>query len=276
MMKIQQDNSRILLWLGSALFASCVHLYLLWWLSTPAVAVTSPFQYPMAVMLGLSAEPEFTPNVEQNPVVGMTQNLSEPIVEPAESQPEQVSELLTAPEQSNASLVVEKEREVVKKEPVKAKWPQPEVSKPRKPVIEETAVNRSKPSPPAATTSTTLSGESKQIAAATNSDSLHVQQIKMNWRSHLQGHLMGFKRYPPIARKQRQQGTAMIRFVVNREGYVLSSQLIKSSGVAILDREALALIKRAQPLPKPPTELLSHGQITLELPIGFDLKNKKR
>lgn len=68
----------------------------------------------------------------------------------------------------------------------------------------------------------------------------------------------------------------MIRFVVNREGYVLSSQLIKSSGVAILDREALALIKRAQPLPKPPTELLSHGQITLELPIGFDLKNKKR
>ncbi|EEQ05353.1 TonB domain protein [Yersinia bercovieri ATCC 43970] len=52
--------------------------------------------------------------------------------------------------------------------------------------------------------------------------------------------------------------------------------MIKSSGVAILDREALALIKRAQPLPKPPTELLSHGQITLELPIGFDLKNKKR
>ncbi len=275
-MKIQQNNNRILLWLGSALFVSCVHLYLLWWLNTPAVAVTPPYQYPVAVMLGLSAEPEFTPNVEQDPVVGMTQNFSEPISEPSESQPEQVSELLTAPEQPNAALIIEKEREMVKKEPIKAKRPQPDAIKPRKPAIEEIAVNRSKPSPSAPTTSTTLSGDSKQIAAATNSDSLHVQQIKMDWRSRLQGHLMGFKRYPPIAKKQRQQGIATIRFVVNREGYVLSSQLINSSGVAILDSEALALIKRAQPLPKPPAGVLSHGQITLELPIGFDLKNKKR
>jgi periplasmic protein TonB len=92
----------------------------------------------------------------------------------------------------------------------------------------------------------------------------------------LQGHLVEFKRYPPRARKQRQQGIATIRFVVNKDGHVLSAQLIKSSGAAILDHEALALIKRAQPLPKPPTELLLHGQITLALPIGFDLKNKSQ
>ncbi|WP_050539282.1 TonB family protein [Yersinia mollaretii] len=276
MMKIQQNNNRILLWLGSALFASCVHVYLLWWLSAPAVAVTPPYPYPVAVMLGLSAEPEFTPNVEQNPVVGITQAVSEPEVEPAESQPEQVSELLTAPEQPNAVLIVEKERERVKKEPTKAKRTPKEVIKPRKPIMEDTPVNRSKPAPSAVTSSSTLSGENQQIAAATNSDSLHMQQIKLNWRSRLQGHLMGYKRYPPIAKKQRQQGTATIRFVVNKQGDVLSAQLINSSGVAILDHEALALIKRAQPLPKPPTELLSHGQITLALPISFDLKNKNR
>lgn len=274
-MKIQQNNNRILLWLGSALFASCVHVYLLWWLSAPAVAVTPPYQYPVAVVLGLSAEPEFTPNVEQNPMVGITQDFSEPAVEPAESQPEKVSELLTAPEQPNALLIVEKERERVKKEPTKAKHTQKDVIKPRKPITEETPVNRSKPTP-FTVSSTTLSGENQQIAAATNSDSLHIEQVKINWRNRLQGHLMGFKRYPPIAKKQRQQGTATIRFVVNKQGDVLSAQLINSSGVAILDHEALALIKRAQPLPKPPTELLSHGQITLALPISFDLKNKSR
>ena len=209
-------------------------------------------------------------------MVGIQQTFNEPEVEPQDAQPEDVSNLLTAPEQPNAVLLVEKEVEITEEEPVKIKRPQQQVMKPRKPVIEETPENRNKPSPPAAVASTTLSGESHQIAAAANSDSLYKQKVKMNWRSRLQGHLVEFKRYPPRARKQRQQGIATIRFVVNKDGHVLSAQLIKSSGAAILDHEALALIKRAQPLPKPPTELLLHGQITLALPIGFDLKNKSQ
>ena len=58
----------------------------------------------------------------------------------------------------------------LEEEPVKIKRPQQQVMKPRKPVIEETPENRNKPSPPAAVASTTLSGESHQIAAAANSD----------------------------------------------------------------------------------------------------------
>ncbi|CNL61693.1 TonB domain-containing protein [Yersinia frederiksenii] len=273
-MKIRQNNNRMTLWLSSAILASCVHAYLLWWLSLAAIPTTVLNSYPMAVMVRLAAEPAFTPNVEPHPVVGITQNASEAAVDPTEEPPEQTSELLTAPESPNAILNVEKEREIVKKQQTKPKRPQQDVTKPRKPVTEETLHHPSKSSLPAATASTSLSGQSHETAAAMNSDSLHMQQIKMNWRSRLQGHLIGFKRYPPIAKKQRQQGIATIRFIVNQDGNVLSAQLVKSSGVAILDREALALIKRAQPLPKPPNELLSHGQITLALPIGFDLKNK--
>ncbi|MCB5324275.1 energy transducer TonB family protein [Yersinia intermedia] len=279
-MKIRRNNNSILLWWGSAMLASSTHMYLLWLLSTESVLVKHPDDAPAAVMLTLSAETQFTQNVEQNPVVGIQQTFNESEVEPQEAQPEDVSNLLTAPEQPNAVLLVEKEVEITEEEPVeepvKIKRPQQQVMKPRKPVIEETPENRNKPSPPAAVASTTLSGESHQIAAAANSDSLYKQKVKMNWRSRLQGHLVEFKRYPPRARKQRQQGIATIRFVVNKDGHVLSAQLIKSSGAAILDHEALALIKRAQPLPKPPTELLLHGQITLALPIGFDLKNKSQ
>lgn len=56
---------------------------------------------------------------------------------------------------------------------------------------------------------------------------------------------------------------------------MLSTKLVKSSGVIALDQEALAVVKRAQPLPQPPAGLLSNGQISLTMPIGFELKSKK-
>ncbi|WP_031295996.1 energy transducer TonB family protein [Pseudogulbenkiania ferrooxidans] len=43
------------------------------------------------------------------------------------------------------------------------------------------------------------------------------------------------------------------------------------SGILSLDREALAVLRRAQPLPAPPLERLSDGQIRIVLPIHFDL-----
>ncbi|AJJ34428.1 hypothetical protein CH54_2707 [Yersinia rochesterensis] len=274
-MKKRQDSGSIMLWWGSILFTSGIHISLIWLLSHTFMLPPSTEVSPVAMMLALSTEPEFTQNLEQDSVVGITQNTNEPIVEQLENQPEDVSQVLTAPEHSNAALVVERKVDTDKKEPTKVKRPQQKVITSRQPISEQLPENQSKPSTPAVTTSTLLSGESHQVAAAANSDSAHNQKSKMNWKSRLQGHLAGFKRYPLRAKKQRQQGDAIIRFVVNKEGYVLSVKLIKSSGTAALDQEALAVIKRAQPLPPPPAGLLSNGQVTLAMPIGFELKSKK-
>ncbi|MFL4558141.1 energy transducer TonB [Yersinia kristensenii] len=274
-MKKRQDSGNIMLWWGSILFTSGIHISLIWLLSNTFMLPPSTEVSPVAMMLALSTEPEFTQNLEQDPVVGITQNTSEPIVEQLENQPEDISDMLTAPEHSNASLIVERKVETAQKEPTKVKRLQQKVMAPRQPISEPISESSSKPSAPAVATSTPLSGESHQVAAAANSDSAHNQKSKMNWKSRLQGHLAGFKRYPLSAKKQRQQGTASIRFVVNTEGYVLSAKLIKSSGIAALDQESLAMIKRAQPLPQPPAELLSNGQVTLTMPIGFELKNKR-
>ncbi len=265
----------MMLWWGSILFTSCIHVSLIWLLSNTFMLPPSTEVSPVAMMLALSTEPEFTQNLEQDPVVGITQNINEPIVEQLENQPEDISDMLTAPEHSNASLIVERKVETAKKEPTKVKRLQQKVMTPRQPISEPISESPSKPSAPAVATSTPLSGESHQVAAVANSDSAHNQKSKMNWKSRLQGHLAGFKRYPLSAKKQRQQGTASIRFVVNTEGYVLSAKLIKSSGIAALDQESLAMIKRAQPLPQPPAGLLSNGQVTLTMPIGFELKNKR-
>lgn len=49
-----------------------------------------------------------------------------------------------------------------------------------------------------------------------------------------------------------------LRFVVDAEGNVLSYELVGRSGNADLDRATLDMIRRAQPLPKPPAE--QHGE----------------
>ncbi|CNK15892.1 putative TonB protein [Yersinia frederiksenii] len=274
-MKKQQNNGAVMLWWGSALLTGGFPLYLIWLLSTTFVPIDNTDGSPVAIMVVLSAESEFTPILEQKPAVGITQAFNEPMAEQFEAQPEEVNDFITLPELPNASLIVEKKVVATKKEPAKVKPLQPKVREPRQPVIESMPDNHSHSTPPAAATSTPLSGESHQVAAAANSDSSHIQNLKMNWRGRLQGHLAKFKRYPFDARKKRQEGTATIRFVVNQDGYVLSAKLINSSGVGILDAEALAAIKRAQPLPKPPAELIPQGQITLTLPVGFNIKSKR-
>jgi TonB family protein len=73
----------------------------------------------------------------------------------------------------------------------------------------------------------------------------------------------------------RQQGVPYIRFVIDWEGNVLSVRLERSSGVAVLDREAVALPKRAQPLPKPPEDRPG-DTIELVAPVEFLLRRRSR
>jgi len=66
------------------------------------------------------------------------------------------------------------------------------------------------------------------------------------------GHLQRFKRYPAAARGA--SGTTILRFELNRAGQVIASEVSKSSGNAVLDREALELLHRASPFPPFPAE----------------------
>lgn len=88
------------------------------------------------------------------------------------------------------------------------------------------------------------------------------------WEGRVLAALNKHRRYPRISMMQRQQGVPYIRFVMDRDGRVLSIRLERSSGFPDLDREALALPKRASPLPKPPSDKIG---ITLELvvPVEF-------
>ena len=90
------------------------------------------------------------------------------------------------------------------------------------------------------------------------------------WQAELLGRLQHAKRYPDAARERDEQGVATVSFVLDRGGHVLSAALVRSSGSAALDGEALALVQRAEPLPPMPP-VMAGGSIRLTVPITFAL-----
>ena len=92
-----------------------------------------------------------------------------------------------------------------------------------------------------------------------------------SWEGRVLARLNKYRRYPPAAHARRQQGVPYIRFTMNREGRVLSASLERSSGFADLDREALALPKRAQPLPRPPEDKAG-DTLELVVPVEFFIR----
>jgi protein TonB len=91
-----------------------------------------------------------------------------------------------------------------------------------------------------------------------------------DWQSRVLGRLNAVKSYPSSARARRQQGVVLIRFTLDRTGAVLAVALAQSSGFALLDREALALPKRASPLPEPPEDMKGQ-RIELVVPVEFHI-----
>ncbi len=91
------------------------------------------------------------------------------------------------------------------------------------------------------------------------------------WQGRLLGRLEQFKRYPNEAQYRREQGVVYLHFAMDRNGKVLSARIEKSSGYDSLDQETLALIRRAEPLPKPPPEVPG-DPVELTVPVQFFLR----
>lgn len=106
-------------------------------------------------------------------------------------------------------------------------------------------------------------------AAGPKNDAAQVASIAASkaYSALVSGHLRRFIRTDAAARYG--SGKAWIGFVLDREGRVLSSKLTTSSGNAELDREALAIVNRANPFPPFPVIKLE-GQEAFSAPITFE------
>ncbi|MGE4432206.1 MAG: energy transducer TonB [Sphingobium sp.] len=88
------------------------------------------------------------------------------------------------------------------------------------------------------------------------------------WRGRVLAHLDRHKRYPAAARIMKRQGRVHVSMTMDRHGKVLSVSVTRSDGFKPFDTEAIATIRRAEPLPEPPAELAGNV-IPLQLPIAF-------
>jgi len=79
------------------------------------------------------------------------------------------------------------------------------------------------------------------------------------------------KQYPYMAQRMRQEGTVQLRFVMDREGNVLSWSIDQSSGYSALDGEVEELILRADPLPPLPDEM-PEAKVEMVVPVSFFLQ----
>ncbi len=86
-----------------------------------------------------------------------------------------------------------------------------------------------------------------------------------DWRARVIAHLMRLKRYPPAASRRGDVGRADIRITIDPAGNVTDVRLTTSSGSELLDQAALALGRRASPLPAPPPG----AALTITAPVVY-------
>jgi protein TonB len=98
--------------------------------------------------------------------------------------------------------------------------------------------------------------------------SLHVARAQASWQTALMRQLNRHKRVPPGApRGRRAQWETVVAFTLDRTGKVVDARITKSSGLPVLDQEALDLLRRVT-FPPPPDELPG-ATFEYSLPIKF-------
>jgi protein TonB len=75
-------------------------------------------------------------------------------------------------------------------------------------------------------------------------------------------------RYPALARANNWQGTVLLELLLDGEGRLEGLAVRRSSGYAVLDRAASALLKAITPVDNP-----LGRPLRIEVPIAYELKD---
>lgn len=82
--------------------------------------------------------------------------------------------------------------------------------------------------------------------------------------------LAQFQAYPAAARRRGVEGAATVRFVIGRDGQLVTKTLVHSSGSPHLDQAALKLVSDAAPYPSLPASVAGE-RLEVRIPIDYRL-----
>jgi len=89
-------------------------------------------------------------------------------------------------------------------------------------------------------------------------------------RRYLANQIRQNTHYPGEARRNGWEGQVLIRAVIGGNGDLLEAEIVKSSGHAALDDEALATLRRVMPVPV--SKAQGWGQVAVTIPFDYRLK----
>jgi protein TonB len=96
------------------------------------------------------------------------------------------------------------------------------------------------------------------------------QQLKAEYGVLLAQEIAKHKQYPMLARKTKQQGNVVLQVQITGLGKLIDAQVYQSSGYALLDNQAMDMVKKATPFSQPPSNL-GNSDLTLLVPVSFRL-----
>lgn len=289
------------LWASAGLVAFAAHAGAVAVILQDPKPLAADLAPPAAIMIELAAEAEAIETEESQIVpdqvdaeeikTATVEPPKEPIVEPPpepqpEPRPEPVAEPLPEPEPEPVEKV--EQAELPPEEPVEevdsieemalAQLENVDVPLPMsRPPVSEKPNEKSnkvekKNAPAASQAARKAKAEVKQsnrvAAAQTSSTAGSASVSPTKWQSRLMSHLERRKRYPSESRKNKEEGTAYVRFTIDTSGNVTSVSLSRSSGYPSLDNAVVEMVRRASPVPAPPPGI----NRTIVAPVRFNLR----
>ncbi len=99
-----------------------------------------------------------------------------------------------------------------------------------------------------------------------------IEDTRTSYLRKVVARIQRAKRYPAFARRRNLEASVKVEFVIAGNGEVVSVKMLAASRYDILDKEALAMIRRAAPFPPIPQEL---GKSEMKLPLWITFKLEK-
>lgn len=238
-------NSFFIFTLLLAFFLHLAGLYA-WWLSPKTQIIEIPVR---ALSVKLGGE-DLSPQVESRP----------------------------NPNAENNKAVENTLSKLVRDEEDKSKQPKPAVKKAEKTLV---------PAPLKPTQAVKAAGESapKQYIRNNPEHVLKVppgatevggekasRQIAERYEQLISAWIQKFKQYPEEARRQNMQGETLVRIRIDRQGNIHYWALEYSTGAPLLDRSAIEMVKRANPVPAVPSDYPEGEQFDFLIPVNFKLE----
>jgi len=101
------------------------------------------------------------------------------------------------------------------------------------------------------------------------------QEAMLRYQDMIKQRIEEARRYPSWAKRQGVEGAVYLRFTVSSDGLSQNVRVMRSSGSAILDQEAIATIVRAEPFPPIPDDIKMNS-VQIDIAIVFTLKSDTR